>query len=128
MCVRVRAAVDNLGAIGGPLLALALVALVGVRSAILLSTVPGLLAAAAIVIAIRWAPKRGVREKRPLRVRMRPVLRGGLGRLCIGVGAFELGNAAATVPVLRVADLLEPEGGHDARSRSRSCSTPATPS
>ena len=46
-------AMDNRGAIGGPLLALGLVALVGVRSAILLSIIPGLLAAAAIVYAIR---------------------------------------------------------------------------
>ena len=38
-------AMDNLGAIGGPLLALALVALVGARTAILLSIIPGLLAA-----------------------------------------------------------------------------------
>ncbi len=35
---------DNLGAIGGPLLALGLVALVGVRTAIALSVIPGLLA------------------------------------------------------------------------------------
>jgi MFS family permease len=107
-------AMDNLGAIGGPLLALALVALVGVRSAILLSIVPGLLAAVAIVIAIRLAPKLGVREKRPLRIQVRPVLRGGLGRLFIGVGAFELGNAAATLLILRATDLLEPGRGHDA--------------
>ena len=40
---------DNLGAIAGPLLALALVALVGTRTAIALSVVPGLLAALAIV-------------------------------------------------------------------------------
>lgn len=107
-------AMDNLGAIGGPLLALALVALVGVRSAILLSIVPGLLAAVAIVIAIRVAPRLGVREKRPLRIQVRPVLRGGLGRLFLGVGAFELGNAAATLLILRATDLLEPGRGHDA--------------
>ena len=46
-------AMDNLGAIGGPLLALGLVALVGVRTAILLSIIPGLLAVAAILYAIR---------------------------------------------------------------------------
>lgn len=46
-------AMDNLGAIGGPLLALALIGAVGIRAAILLSVVPGLLAAAAIVYAIR---------------------------------------------------------------------------
>src|SRR6185312_16540205 len=44
---------DNLGAIVGPLLALGLVSLWGVRTAILVSIVPGLLAAGAIVYAIR---------------------------------------------------------------------------
>ena len=44
---------DNLGAIGGPLLASLLVALVGVRSAMLVSVIPGLLATLAIVYAIR---------------------------------------------------------------------------
>jgi MFS family permease len=42
-------AMDNLGAIAGPLLALALVGLVGTRTAIALSIIPGLLAALAIV-------------------------------------------------------------------------------
>jgi MFS family permease len=49
-------AMDNLGAIVGPLLALALVGLVGVRTAIALSIIAGLLAALAIVYAIRHAP------------------------------------------------------------------------
>jgi MFS family permease len=106
-------AMDNLGAIGGPLLALALVALVGVRSAILLSIVPGLLAAVAIVVAVRSAPKLEVRERQPLRIQVRPVLRGGLGRLFLGVGAFEFGNAAATLLILRATELLEPGRGHD---------------
>ncbi|HVD49019.1 MAG TPA: MFS transporter, partial [Gaiellaceae bacterium] len=41
-------AMDNLGAIAGPLLALGLVAAIGIRHAILFSFVPGFLAAAAI--------------------------------------------------------------------------------
>ena len=105
---------DNLGAIGGPLLALALVAAVGVRTAILLSIVPGLLAAAAIVIGIRAAPRAERRSHRPLRLQVRPVLRGRLGRLFVGIGAFEAGNAAATLLLLRATDLLEPDRGHDA--------------
>jgi MFS family permease len=48
---------DNLGAIIGPLLALGLVAAVGARWAIGLSIIPGLLAAAAIVYAIRRSPR-----------------------------------------------------------------------
>lgn len=104
---------DNLGAIGGPLLALALVSLVGVRTAIVLSIVPGLLAAGAIVVAVRAAPKLEERERVPLRIRVRPVLRGRLGRLFAGVGAFEVGNAAATLLILRATDLLEPQRGYD---------------
>lgn len=105
---------DNLGAIGGPLLALVLVAVVGVRVAIVLSIIPGLLAAAAIVVAVRSAPRAERRTHRPLRLRVRPVLRGRLGRLFTGVGAFEAGNAAATLLLLRATDLLEPGRDHEA--------------
>src|ERR671914_2675395 len=90
-------AMDNLGAIGGPLLALGLVELVGVRTAILLSIIPGLLAVAAIVYAIRHTAAPTQRERQPIRLRIRPVLRGRLGRLMAGVSIFELGNIAATL-------------------------------
>jgi len=106
-------ALDNLGAIAGPLLALGLVALVGVRDAILLSFVPGLLAATAIFIAIKAAPRLEEHERPPLRLRIRPVLRGELGRLLLAVSAFELGNAAATLLILRATELLAPSRGHD---------------
>jgi MFS family permease len=106
-------AMDNLGAIGGPLLALALVALVGVRTAILLSVVPGLLAVAAIVYAIRRTPTADAREHRPIRLHVRPVLRGRLGRLLVGISIFELGNVAATLLILRATDLLTPGRGAD---------------
>jgi len=107
-------AMDNLGAIAGPLLALGLVALVGVREAILLSVVPGLLAATAIFVAIAAAPRLEKHERPPLRLRIRPVLHGELGRLLAAVSAFELGNAAATLLILRATDLLTPGRGHDA--------------
>src|SRR6266511_1158142 len=55
---------DNLGAIAGPLLARALVGLVGTRTASALSIIPGLLAALAIVFAIRHP---GQRPRRPAR-------------------------------------------------------------
>jgi len=106
-------AMDNLGAIGGPLLAIALVALVGTRTAILVSVVPGLLAVAAILYAVRRAPKLEERERKPLRFQVRPVLRGQLGRLFIGIGAFEAGNAAATLLILRATDLLDEQHSHD---------------
>src|SRR4029450_2813913 len=104
-------AMDNLGAIAGPLLALALVGLVGTRTAIALSIIPGLLAALAIVYAIRHAPRAEERERQPLRLRIRPVLAGRLGRLMGGGSAFEFGNVAATLLILRATELLAPDRG-----------------
>ena len=109
-------AMDNLGAIAGPLLALGLVGLVGLvgtRTAIALSIIPGLLAALAIVYAIRRAPRAEQRERQPLRLRIRPVLTGRLGRLLVGVSAFEFGNVAATLLILRASELLAPGRGQD---------------
>jgi MFS family permease len=106
-------AMDNLGAIAGPLFALGLVGLVGVRTAIGLSVIPGLLAALAIVYAIRHAPRAEQRERQPLRLRIRPVLTGRLGRLMVGVSAFEFGNVAATLLILRASELLTPGRDQD---------------
>jgi len=106
-------AMDNLGAIGGPLLALALVAAFSVRTAILLSIIPGLLAALAIIYAIGRLPRLSARERQPIRLRVRPVLRGRLGALMLGVSAFELGNVAATLLILRANELLTPGHGRD---------------
>jgi MFS family permease len=104
-------AMDNLGAVGGPLLALLLVSLVSVRTAILLSIVPGLLAVVAIVYAIRRTPRPTVQDRKPPRIVVRPLLRGPMGRLMTGIAVFEFGNIAATLLILRATDLLEPEHG-----------------
>ncbi len=106
-------AMDNLGAIGGPLLALGLVAAFSVRTAILLSIIPGLFAVAAIVYAIRHTARPSSRERRLLRVHVRPVLRGRLGRFLVGVSLFEVANMAATLMILRATDLLTPSHGQD---------------
>jgi MFS family permease len=106
-------AMDNLGAIAGPLLALALVGLVGTRTAIALSIIPGLLAALAIVYAIRHAPRAEERERQPIHLRVRPVLSGRLGRLMVGMSAFEFGNVAATLLILRATELLALSRGQD---------------
>ena len=97
---------DNLGAIGGPLLAIALVNLVGIRTAIWLSAGPGLLAVVAILYAIRQCPAPQVQQRRPLQLQVRPVLQGPLRRLFLGIGCFEVGNAAATLLVLRATEQL----------------------
>ncbi|HEX5924785.1 MAG TPA: MFS transporter [Baekduia sp.] len=106
-------AMDNLGAIMGPLLGIVLVALVGVRGAILLSIIPGLLAVGAILYAIRAAKLPKVRERQPIRIQVRPVLTGKLGRLLVAVSAFEPGNIAATLLILRATELLTPGHGKD---------------
>ncbi|WP_255638024.1 MFS transporter [Amycolatopsis sp. DSM 110486] len=102
---------DNLGAIVGPLLALALVAVFSVRTAILISVVPGLLAAVAIIYAIRQAKLPTARERHKLRFQVRPVLHGQLGRLIGAFALFEMGNLAATLLILRATDLLTPAHG-----------------
>ena len=106
-------AMDNLGAIAGPLLAIGLVATVGTRWAIGLSVIPGLLAALAIIYAVRHTAVPTTRVRAPIKLQIAPVLRGGLGRLFIGISAFELGNCAATLLILRATELLKPEHGQD---------------
>ena len=110
-------ATDNLGAIVGPLLALALVSIVGVRTAIVLSVIPGLLAALAMLAAARHVRVATSRERRPIRLQVRPVLQGGTRRLFLGMGAFEFGNCAATLLILRATELLTPGRGEDAATQ-----------
>ena len=102
---------DNLGAIGGPLLASLLVALVGVRSAMLISVIPGLLATAAIVYAIRVTKHATKQARRQIRFQIRPVMKGQIGELFLGISAFEVGNVAATLLILRAVQLLTPAHG-----------------
>lgn len=108
---------DNLGAIVGPLLALGLVALFSVRTAILVSVVPGLLAAVAILYAIRQTRLPQARQRQPLRIQVRPVLRGRLGRLLAAFALFEAGNLAATLLILRATELLTPGHGTSAATQ-----------
>ncbi|MBA2395569.1 MAG: MFS transporter [Ktedonobacteraceae bacterium] len=102
---------DNLGAIGGPLLALGLVTLVGVRTAIVLSVIPGVLAALAILYAIRHIPHATERPRVPFRILVRPLLKGRLGQVLVGVSLFEAGNVATTLLILRATQLLTPSLG-----------------
>jgi len=102
---------DNLGAIGGPLLALGLVTLVGVRTAIVLSVIPGLLAALAIFYAIRHIPRMTSHTPVPVRIVVRPLLHGRLGQVLIGVSLFEAGNIATTLLILRASQQLTPRLG-----------------
>ena len=107
-------AMDNLGAILGPLVAIPLVAWLGTRWAVGLSVIPGLLAALAIVYTIRHTPRPQRQERRSLAIRVRPVLAGQLRPLFGGITAFEFGNCAATLLILRATELLEPGRSTDA--------------
>ncbi len=102
---------DNLGAIGGPLLALGLVTLVGVRTAIVLSVIPALGASLAILYAIRHIPRATARPRTPLRIVIHPLLRGRLGQVLVGVSLFEAGNVATTLLILRATQQLIPSLG-----------------
>ena len=106
-------AMDNLGAIVGPLLAIALIAVFSTRTAILISIIPGLLAVLAIIYAIRHTALPQDRERQPIRLHLRPVMHGDLGHLLVALSFFELGNIAATLLILRDTDLLEPGRSFD---------------
>jgi MFS family permease len=103
---------DNAGAVLGPLLASVLVTVVGIRHAMLLAFVPGIFAAAAIMIAAREA-KRTVGSptgRRTLSFNLRELRQAGLARTLAPAALFELGNVATTLLILRATDLLHTEG------------------
>jgi MFS family permease len=99
---------DNLGAVIGPLLAAGLVAWVGIRPALCLAAIPGLFAAAAILIAAREARRRNQSGDRPPRRRFEfGALRDtGMLRALLPVALFEFGNVATTLLILRSTQLL----------------------
>ncbi|MDX5962485.1 MFS transporter [Rhodococcus opacus] len=110
----VERAGDNAGAIVGPLAASALVAVLGVRETILLSIIPGMLAAAAIVVAAREARTTVAHPvgRRTLHLHLRELRAAGFARTLTPVAMFELGNVATTLLILRATDLLH-TGGTD---------------
>ncbi len=103
---------DNAGAIIGPLLAAALVTVIGIREAMLLSIIPGVLAAVAITIAARQV-RRSLAEstgRRTLTFNLSELRKAGLARVLTPVALFELGNVATTLLILRASDLLQTDG------------------
>lgn len=100
---------DNLGAVVGPLLAAALISLVGIRETLWLSVVPGLFAALAITIAAaeaRRAPGGGARTVERVRLQLGALREAGIGRPLLPIALFELGNCATTLLILRATELL----------------------
>ena len=102
---------DNLGAVAGPLLAAGLVGLIGVRHTIYLSVIPGLFAAVAITIAAKEARRRPMAVIRQrARFELDKLRQAGLARPLIPIAAFELGNVATTLLILRATTLLHHGG------------------
>ena len=73
---------------------------------------PDSLATAAILYAIRHTEAPKARERSRIRLQIRPVLQGPLRSLFAGISAFEFGNCAATLLILRATQLLEPGRSH----------------
>ncbi|WP_434614878.1 MFS transporter [Arthrobacter sp. A5] len=103
---------DNAGAIVGPLLAASLVGLLGIRTAIVLSFIPSMFAAVAIVVAARQARKVVATPagKRTLSFNVGELRQAGLFTALLPVSFFELGNLAATLLILRATTVLEAGG------------------
>jgi MFS family permease len=110
--IGVERAGDNAGAIIGPLAASGLVAALGVRHAILLAVIPGVLAAVAITVAAREARRTlaDAGSRRKLTLNVRELAHAGLTRTLTPVALFELGNLATTLLILRATDLLDAAG------------------
>jgi MFS family permease len=108
----VERAGDNAGAVVGPLLAAALVGVLGVRHVILLAFIPSIFAAVAITVAAREA-RRTLSvpgRRRTLSFNLRELRQAGLARAFVPVALFELGNVATTLLILRATDLLRADG------------------
>ena len=101
---------DNLGAVVGPLLAAGLVASLGVRPTLYLAAVPGLFAALAIITAAREARKRTDPVRRRSRLELAGLREAGLLRPLLPIAAFELGNMATTLLILRATTILHGHG------------------
>lgn len=101
---------DNLGAVAGPLLAAVFVASIGIRPTLYLAAIPGLLAALAITIAAREARKQPRTVVRRRAFAWRTLIPSGLGRPLLPIAAFELGNMATTLLILRATTLLHHGG------------------
>ena len=103
---------DNLGAVAGPLLAAGLVSWIGIRHTLYLSAVPGLFAAVAITVAAAEARRqRSAGAPKPrARLEVGGLREAGLLRPLVPIAAFELGNVATSLLILRATMLLHHGG------------------
>jgi MFS family permease len=101
-----ESAMDTLGAIIGPVIALSLIGVISLRHIFLVSFIPGF---AAFFIAVFWIKE--VHRKPQPHLRMWASVKAlpmSFWRYALPVGVFGLGNFAHTLLVLRAVTLLEP--------------------
>lgn len=103
---------DNLGAVAGPLLAAGFIVWLGIRPALYLAAIPGVFSAFAITIAAREVRRRktATAPRQPLSVQFARIRASGLLPALLPITAFELGNMATTLLILRSTDLLRSDG------------------
>jgi MFS family permease len=103
---------DNLGAVGGPLLAALFITTLGIRPTLLIATIPGFFAAIAITVAAREARSRvgSSKGRKQLSYNLGELHEAGLSRVLAAPTLFELGNIAATLLILRATVLLHTGG------------------
>jgi len=103
---------DNVGAIIGPLLASALVGLLGLRWTILMALIPGVLAALAISVAVREARASlsATADRRRLSLNVKALWQQGLAKVLAPMFCFEMGNLATTLLILRASGILTTPG------------------
>jgi len=101
---------DNRGAVVGPLLAAGLVASLGIRPTLYLAAIPGVFAALAIISAAAEARKHHDPVRRRFRLELAGLRDAGLLRPLLPIAAFELGNMATTLLILRGTGLLHSHG------------------
>jgi MFS family permease len=101
---------DNLGAVAGPLLAAGLITWIGIRPALYLAVIPGLFAVVAITIAARKATQGLPAAGAVVSLEFGRLRRAGMLRPMIPVAAFEMGNVATTLLILRATQQLQTGG------------------
>ncbi len=103
---------DNLGAVGGPLLAALLVATIGLRPTLLVAAIPGFAAAVAITVAAREARDRvnTAKGRKQLSYHLGELHQAGLTRVLAAPTLFEFGNLAPTLLILRATELMHRDG------------------
>lgn len=115
----VERAGDSIGAILGPLIAAALIGLVGYRPLFVISMLPAVGAALSILLFARHG-RRAVRVSREVGISLRDLATapGRFRSLLAGVGLYGLGNFSATLLVLRATQILASRGWGEASAAS----------